>query len=321
MLLWVHYLVPPRDHLPLLNTSITLTATTPCRGVQLALLTSKRRTVASAAFYGSEVSLHALRSESWSAADLRTLLLGQCTPLEQDKYLEAIRAAGFATRESVLQAALPGQSTRVSTDEAPTLQAAELAASIFDFIDGQCDWPEFLGVDENACGKEIKRAFYNALCCLRKDEYRESDAVMFGLRTMQDTIKSQRSDVFPKEKYVSSNPAERQYDKEFVKLNKGNQQRCRRADTESINASDGDDDDLASIESMDASDDEEEDGVNDDEDSCGMDFMSFAEVLGDTRSNFQRLQSEVSSVERVALCMAKVMTKAREMPDGFRRLW
>lgn len=42
------------------------------------------------------------------------------------------------------------------------------------------------------------------------------------LRTMQDTIKSQRSDVFPKEKYVSSNLAKRQYDKEFVKLNEGN---------------------------------------------------------------------------------------------------
>ncbi|KAI6909289.1 hypothetical protein KC334_g4134, partial [Hortaea werneckii] len=160
-----------------------------------------------------ERGLSARSQERVLAADLKTLLLGQCSPLEQDKYLEAIRAAGFATREGVLQAALTGQSTRVPEDEAPALQAAELAASILDFIDGQCDWPEVLGVAETACGKEIKRAFYNALCCLREDEYRESDVVMFGLRTMQDTIKSQRSDVFPKEKYVSSNPAERQYDK------------------------------------------------------------------------------------------------------------
>ena len=38
---------------------------------------------------------------------------------------------------------------------------------------------------------------------------------------MQDTIKSQRSDVFPKEKYVSSDPAEKRYDEEFVKLDEG----------------------------------------------------------------------------------------------------
>ncbi|RMY09215.1 hypothetical protein D0867_08785 [Hortaea werneckii] len=245
-----------------------------------------------------ERGLSARSQERVLAADLRTLLLGQCTPLEQDKCLEAIRAAGFATRESVLQAALPGQSTRVPTDEAPTLQAAELAASILDFIDGQCDWPEVLGVTENACGKEIKRTFYDALCCLKNDEYRESDAVMFGFRTMQDTIKSQRSDVFPKEKYVSSNPAERQYDKEFVKLNEDDDRTNDAdeydadtidasdeddeefADTGSINTSDGDDEDLASTASMDASDDDEEDGINDEENGvnddgnfCGMDFM------------------------------------------------
>ncbi|KAI7325240.1 hypothetical protein KC315_g8017 [Hortaea werneckii] len=238
-----------------------------------------------------ERGLSARSQERVLAADLKTLLLGQCSPLEQDKYLEAIRAAGFATREGVLQAALTGQSTRVPEDEAPALQAAELAASILDFIDGQCDWPEVLGVAETACGKEIKRAFYNALCCLREDEYRESDVVMFGLRTMQDTIKSQRSDVFPKEKYVSSNPAERQYDKEFVKLNEDDDRSNDAdefrpgamsasdeddeefADTGSMNTSDGDYEDLASTASMDASEDDEEDGVNDDGDFCGMDFM------------------------------------------------
>ncbi|KAI6866516.1 hypothetical protein KC318_g19715, partial [Hortaea werneckii] len=112
------------------------------------------------------------------------------------------------------------------------------------------------------------------------------------------TIKSQRSDVFPKEKYVSSNPAERQYDKEFVKLNEDDDRTNDAdeydadtidasdeddeefADTGSINTSDGDDEDLASTASMDASDDDEEDGINDEENGvnddgnfCGMDFM------------------------------------------------
>ncbi|KAI6874060.1 hypothetical protein KC338_g1350 [Hortaea werneckii] len=226
------------------------------------------------------------------AADLATLLLSQGTLFEQDQCLDAIRTAGSDVRESVLQAALTGQPTRVLSVEPPTLQAAELAASILDFIDGHCDWPEVLGVAEDACDKEVKRAFYHVLRCLKEAEYRESDEEMIGLRTMQGTIKSQRSDVFPKEKYVSSNPAEKLYDEEFVKLDEddgrssgadeyGSTDMMEASDeddgefddTESMYATDGDDDELASIESMDTGEGEEEDENNDCEDYGGSDFM------------------------------------------------
>ncbi|KAI7511765.1 hypothetical protein KC347_g3041 [Hortaea werneckii] len=226
------------------------------------------------------------------AADLATLLLGQGTSFEQDQCLDAIRTAGFATRESVLQAALTRQATRVPSVDLPTLQAAELAASILEFIDGKCDWPEVLSVAEDACGQEIKRAYYNVLRCLKEDEYRESDEVIFGLRTMQDTIKSQRSDVFPQEGYVSSNPAERRHDEEFVKLDEDSDRSNAAdeygstgmmdasdeddeefADTESMNASDGEYDELASTSSMDTGEGEEEDEINECEDHCDRDFV------------------------------------------------
>lgn len=127
---------------------------------------------------------------------------------------------------------------------------------------------------------------------------------------MQATIKSQRNDVFPKEKYVSSNSAERRYDEEFVKLDEGmwfrrfgectahqlthhsdddrsnsadeygstgmmdaSDEDDEEADTESMNAGDVDNDELASVESMDTGEDELEDEINDCEDYCGMDFM------------------------------------------------
>lgn len=127
---------------------------------------------------------------------------------------------------------------------------------------------------------------------------------------MQDTIKSQRSDVFPAEKYVSSNPGERRYDEEFVELDEGmwfrrpnssiahelthhsddgrsdaaaeydstgmmdaSDEDDEEADTESMNVSDGDDDELASVESMDTGEGKEEDEINDCEDYCGMDTM------------------------------------------------
>ncbi|KAI7484213.1 hypothetical protein KC351_g4653 [Hortaea werneckii] len=226
------------------------------------------------------------------AADLTTLLLSQGTSFEQDQCLDAIRTAGSEVRENVLQAALTGQPTRVLSVEPPPLQAAELAASILDFIDGHCDWPEVLGVAEEACDKEVKRAFYHVLRCLKEAQYSESGEVMFGLRTMQDAIKSQRSHVFPKEKYVSSNPAEKVYDEEFVKLDEDDGRSSGAdeygstdtmeasdeddeefADRESMYASDGDDDELASIESMDTGEGEEEDENNDCEDYGGTDFM------------------------------------------------
>ncbi|KAI6834840.1 hypothetical protein KC332_g5844 [Hortaea werneckii] len=223
------------------------------------------------------------------AADLTTLLLSQGTSFEQDQCLDAIRTAGSEVRENVLQAALTGQPTRVLSVEPPPLQAAELAASILDFIDGHCDWPEVLGVAEEACDKEVKRAFYHVLRCLKEAQYSESGEVMFGLRTMQDTIKSQRSHVFPKEKYVSSNPAEKLNDEEFVKLDEDMSSGADEygsadmmeasdeddeafADTESVYASDGDDDELASVESMDTGEGEEEDESNDCEDYCCTDF-------------------------------------------------
>ena len=113
---------------------------------------------------------------------MTTLLLNQGTSFEQEQCLDAIRTAGSDVRESVLQAALTGQPTRVLSVEPPTLQAAELAASILDFIDGHCDWPEVLGVAEDACDIEIKRAFYHVLRSLKEAEYRESDEEMIGVR-------------------------------------------------------------------------------------------------------------------------------------------
>ncbi|KAI6808432.1 hypothetical protein KC332_g5391 [Hortaea werneckii] len=238
-----------------------------------------------------EQSSAARSQELVLAADLATLLLGQETSFEQDQCLGTIRTAGFDTRECVLQAALTRQPTRIPSFERPTLQAAELAASILEFIDGKCDWPEVLSVAEEACGQEIKRAYYNVLRCLKEDGYRKSDEVIFGLETMQATIKSQRNDVFPKEKYVSSNSAERRYDEEFVKLDEdddrsnsadeygstgmmdASDEDDEEADTESMNAGDVDNDELASVESMDTGEDELEDEINDCEDYCGMDFM------------------------------------------------
>lgn len=84
----------------------------------------------------------------------------------------------------MLQAALTRQPTRIPSFERPTLQAAELAASILEFIDGKCDWPEVLSVAEEACGQEIKRAYYNVLRCLKEDGYRKSDEVIFGVRSL-----------------------------------------------------------------------------------------------------------------------------------------
>ncbi|GAB1739749.1 hypothetical protein NU219Hw_g4687t1 [Hortaea werneckii] len=241
--------------------------------------------------YAALYNSNALKSWSWQAADLATLLLSHGNSFDQDQCLDAIRTASSATQKSVLQAALTGQSNLVPMSDKPTPQAAKLATNILNFRDGHCDWPEVLGVAEDACPKEVKRAFYNVLRSLKEKGYRKGGEVMFQLRTMQDTIKSQRSGVFPAEKYVSSNPGERRYDEEFVELDEddgrsdaadeydntgmmdASDEGDEEADTESMNVSDGDADELASVESMDTGEGEEEDEINDCEDYCGMDTM------------------------------------------------
>lgn len=113
---------------------------------------------------------------------MATLLLGHGTSFEQDQCLEAVRTAGSATREGVLQAALTGQPTPVPTSKAPTPKAAELAARISKFSHGCCDWPKVLGVAGDACDKEIKRAFYNVLRSLKDDGYKKNGQVMVDVR-------------------------------------------------------------------------------------------------------------------------------------------